>query len=401
MRPAALVVLAALLFVPAAGAAEPVAYRAIVTEEVKLRSGPSSTFEESGTLAKGTAVIVEGEEGNGWLAVTAPAGSVSWVSALFIEDPTPDKPTPKNVFVHADDEITLAAGRAGLAQPLDIRRSKVPNGTVLLVIGPKTKFAEKFWYPVVPPAGDVRYLPKSAVQNEKPVANFTVRVTESTGALPPPASVPPAGEPLPTVAGPGSSPAPVGSVVASKPAVNHPLWTQAEAAEREGRYPDAEKAYFDLAALMNGTGGDHDVANLCYTRIHALREKKRNSGTTTSATSGVLQPPAREDRGVRPGPPQVLPSAANANTTAPTSGDGPRWTGPGVLRRSPVTPDGTGKPCYALESAPGAPKAYVTAGPGVDLEKMLGKRVDVYGAPQTRNGLSRPYVVATAVEAAP
>ncbi len=399
MRPAALVVLAALLFVPAAGAAEPVAYRAIVTDEVKLRSGPSSTFEETGTLSKGAAVIVEGEEGNGWLAVTAPAGSVSWVAGAFIDDPAPDKPTPKNVFVVSDDEVTLAAGRAGLTQPFDIRRAKIPNGTVLLMIGPKVQVAGKWWYPVVPPAGDVRYLPRTAVQYEKPAASFTVRATDNTGLPPAAAPVPPAGEPLATVAGPGSSPAPAGSVVASKPAVNHPLWAQAEAAEREGRNADAEKAYFDLAALMNGTGGDHDVANLCYTRIHALREKKRNSGTTTSSTSGVLQPPVREDRAVRPGAPQMLPAAANTN--APTGGDGPRWTGPGVLRRSPVTPDGTGKPCYALESAPGAPKAYVTAGPGVDLEKMIGKRVDVYGTPLTRNGLSRPYVIATTVEAAP
>ena len=97
--------------------------------------------------------------------------------------------------------------------------------------------------------------------------------------------------------------------------MNHPLWTQAEAAEREGRYADAEKAYFDLAALMNGAGGDHDIANLCYTRIHALREKKRNAGAATAVASGTgtLQPPAPRDdgRGVRPGAPQALPAAAS------------------------------------------------------------------------------------------
>ena len=37
--------------------------------------------------------------------------------------------------------------------------------------------------------GDVRYLPKTAVQYEKPAANnFTVRVNETTNPLPPAAS---------------------------------------------------------------------------------------------------------------------------------------------------------------------------------------------------------------------
>jgi hypothetical protein len=43
----------------------------------------------------------------------------------------------------------------------------------------------------------------------------------------------------------------------------------------------------------------------------------------------------------------------------------------------------------------------VLAGPGVELDKLVGRKVDVYGAPQTKNGLSKPYVIATAVEPAP
>ena len=89
MRPAALAGLAALLFAPLAVAAEPTAYRAVVTDaEVKLRAGPSDAFPDTGTLPRGAFVIVEKEEGNGWLAVTAPSGSVSWIAATFVEDPT-------------------------------------------------------------------------------------------------------------------------------------------------------------------------------------------------------------------------------------------------------------------------------------------------------------------------
>jgi hypothetical protein len=400
MRPAALAGLVLALFASHALAAEPAVYRAVVSDtEVKLRAGPSDTYPETGTLARGAAVIVEREESNGWLAVTPPHGSVSWIAAAFVEDLAPEKATPKNGYVHTEGEVTLATGKAGLLQPLDVRREKVPQGTTVLILGPKVEFAGKKWYPIAPPPGDVRYLPKTAVQFDKPLNNsFAVRVSDTGGPTPPAA---PAGGPLATIPGPGSAPTPAGGVTSGKPAVNHPLWAQAETAEREGRLADAEKAYFDLAALMNGQGGDHDIANLCYTRIHALREKKRagTGGTASSVTSGakapnVLQPPPKEDRGVRPGAPQAIPPGAAGNANDPR----PAWTGIGTLRRSVLTPDGTGKPGYALETSPGVVKVYVVAAPGVELEKYVGKKIDVYGTQQTRSGLSKPYVFASSVE---
>jgi hypothetical protein len=270
----------------------------------------------------------------------------------------------------------------------------------VVLIGPPVEFAGKKWWPIAPPPGDVRYVPKTAVQFEKATNNnFTVRVTDTgtppAAALPPPS---PTASPLATIpTGGGATPA--GGVTSSKPAVNHPLWTQAEVGEREGRLADAEKAYFELAALMNGQGGDHDIANLCYTRIHAIREKKRNAGGTAPKTD-VLQPPAKDDRGVRAGTPIALPPTSGTNPgNANTEARG-QWTGPGVLRRSVLTPDGTGKPAYALETSPGVVKVYVVAGTGIELEKFLGKRVEVYGAPQTIPKLSKPLVVATNVEPA-
>lgn len=407
MRRAAFVGLLVALFAPHAAAQNP-PYRAVVSDpEVKLRAGPSDAFPDTGTLARGAVVVVEKEEQGGWLAVSAPYGSVSWIATQFIEDPAPDKPTPKNVFVHAEDEVTLAAGKAGLQQPLDIRRVKVPNGTGLLLLGPKVTFSGKTWYPVAPPAGDVRYLPRTAIQFEKPAPNnFVVRVNETPTPVPPAVTPPGPGTgatPIATIPSGGGDPPPTGGVTSGKPAVNHPLWQQAETAEREGRTAEAEKAYFDLAALMNGANGDHNIANLCYTRIHSLREKKRNAGGAPRPldTRPVGTPPApKDERGVRPGTPVALPPASGKNDKLDTNPlDKPQWTGPGTLRRSALTPDGTGKPAYALETAPGVVKVYVVAGPGVDLEKHIGKRVDVYGTP-TRGALSKPYVVAASVEAA-
>lgn len=401
MRQVALAGLVIFVLAAHARAAEPTAYKAVVIDiEVKLRAGPSDTFPDTGTLPRGTAVIVEKEEGNGWLAVTAPSGSMSWVPTQFIEDPAPDRPTPKNVFVDTESEITIAVGKVGLAQPLDIRRVKLPQGAQFCVIGPKVTFAGKTWYPITPPHGDVRYIPKTAVKFEQPANNnnFTVRVNETITPVPsggtPSIPAPPVGGPLATIPGPSVMPA-TGGVTSGKPAVNHPLWAQADNAERENRLDDADKLLFQLANELNRTGGSNDEVNLCFSRLHAVREKKRNANGTTPTKSNILQPPAKEDRGVRPGTPEPVPPAAGG------ADDRAQVTGTGVLRRSTMTPDGPNRALYVLEAPQGIVKMYVVAGQGIELERYLGKRVNVYGTATTRTGLSKPYLVATAVEPAP
>ncbi len=410
MRWTALVGLAGLLVAASAprpaSAREPQAYRAIVSDpEVKLRAGPSDKYPETGALKHGAEVVVEREEANGWLAIAAPKGSVSWIGWYFVQDLAKDSPTPKNGLVEGDVEVTLAAGKAGLAQPLEVRREKLPQGTIVLLIGQPVKFAGKMWWPIEPPAGDVRYIPKTAVRLDKPLNNnVAVRVTDTGGPVPPGASPSASGvSPLATVPGAGKLTA-AGGVSSTRPAVNHPLWAQAEAAERDGRLADAEKLYFELAAIMNGKGGDHDAANLCYTRIHAIRERKRSASAGIQPTrpdasrvvplkTNVLQPPASERRGVRPGTPTPLP-AGTGNAT----GEGrAHWTGPGTIRRTVLTPGGSGKPAYALETAPGVVKAYVSGGEGVDMEKFLGQRVEVYGETNPSR-LSKPFIIASKVE---
>ncbi|MCS6864371.1 MAG: SH3 domain-containing protein [Gemmataceae bacterium] len=405
MRGAAFVGLVAGVIAGPIAAAEPAMYRAVVTEsEVKMRAGPSDSFPETGTLHRDQVVIVEREENNGWLAITAPHDAVSWIAFAFVEDLAPQKPTPKNGFVHSEGEVTIAAGKPGEFQPLHTRRQKIPQGTRVLLIGPPVEFAGKKWWPIAPPPGDVRYIPKTAVRFDQPHhPHFTVRITESnTSGSSPGATSSTAPTNDRVASSPSPSPLAPAQSTPPRPAIHHPLWTQAEAAERDNRLADAEKAYFELAALMNGPGGDHDIANLCYTRIHALREKKRNTLASQPLAPGV-PPPAKDDRGVRPGTPQPLPAAdSRSNTTRPSQPTDPRgqWSGPGMLLRSAVTLDGLNRKTYLLESSPGEVKMYVLAAPGVDLEKYLGQRVEVYGVLQTRPGLKKPYMEAFAVEAA-
>lgn len=404
-RAAAAAVLA-VAAVPAVALAQPGPYLAVVADpEVRLRAGPSDQYPETGTLVRGTRLVVAREESNGWLAVDPPQGQVSWVPTQFIDGFDPSRPTPQRVVVASEGEVTLAAGAAGTPQPLDIRKVRVPNGTILTVTGPRATHDGKSWYPVAPPAGDHRYLPKSAVQFDRPV-NTSYVVRDAAPLPPAEAGTTPAAPPASGTVQPVAGAAP-----AAKPAVGHPLWAQAEAAEAGGKYDDAERLYFELARVMNAPGGDHDVANLCYTRIHALREKKRVGPVAVAVGPGSPGwAPAKDDRPTLLPPssgssPVSLPTATRPTTPAPqpqpqpanaSADDKPRWAGPGVLTRSALALDG--RKTYALESSPGVVRVYVVGAPGVDLDKYVNQRIDVYGLSQSRRDLSKPYVVATTVE---
>jgi hypothetical protein len=400
MRPAVVAGLV-LAVLPAAAPAQSGPYLATVTDqEVILRAGPSDQFPETSTVRRGVRVVVDHEESNGWLAIEAPAGSVSWVLNSFI-DFDPSRPVPQ--LVVTQDEVTLAAGRAGLAEPLlNVRRTKLPTGTPLTVIGGVVLFdVNKKWYPVAPPPGDFRYLPKTAVQSERPVntsfavrGNDTVVPAGSTGSPSPPAV-----GPVAAISGPGTP-----AAAPPKPIVNHPLWAQAEALEKDGRLDDAEKVYFELARKMNEPGGDHDVANLCYTRIHGLREKRRASAPSgTASNPGTLLPPVKDDRTTtRPTATVDRSPPPAADRTPPPAGPAdnrPGWAGPGMLVRSALALDG--RRTYALESSPGVTRLYVVPDKGMDLERYVNRKVDVFGATYTRRELSKPYVVVTQVEPNP
>jgi len=364
--------------VPAKCLAQSETYHGTVTEtQVTLYAGPSDRFPATTELKKGDTVIVFAEE-NGWLAVQDPPSivrSISWVRTQVVNF-NKDKPIPQLVVVD-ETGATLRAGQMGVAQPTSIQKAKVPAGTILTVIGPGVKFDDGTWYPVVPPAGDWRYVPKTAIRFEKP-ANTTIAVRDTTP------SVRPAGGSLPAASIPGA-----GSGSAGKPVgVNHPLWGQAESAEREGRFEEAERLYFSLARVMNEPGGNHDVANLCYTRIHSLREKRRGlAGGTTSTNRPTSNDPGRTTGA------HSIPSGTDPR------GDQARRSGSGRLVRSRIDLDG--RTTYRLEDANGEAAMYVVPGPNVELERYLGKQVDVTGVVHSRQGLSKPYMVATRIEQAP
>jgi hypothetical protein len=253
--------------------------------------------------------------------------------------------------------------------------------------------------------GDYRYLPKSAVHPAGPAnTSFVVRDTAPPGL--PPVTPPQPGGVLPAAA--------VGIEPAGKAVSNHPLWAQADAAEKDGRFDDAERLFFQLARVMNEPGGDHDLANLCYTRIHAIRERKRTGNTGIAAPPASIPGPVartvelpKEDRATLLPPLRTdsktsapAPAAPASKDLPPPAADGAaRWSGVGMLTRSALALDG--RRTYALESAPGVVRAYVVGGAGVDLERYANRRVDLYGTTHTRRDLSKPYILVTDVNPNP
>jgi hypothetical protein len=322
--------------------AQPGPYLAEVTaESVPVRAGPADQFPETGALYRGGRVIVVHEEGEHWVAIQPPRGQVSWIRSVHLgpAEGQDSAALPRNAVVHAEPEAELTVGKPGHGRPLDIRRTRVPDRTILLVIGNKVEHNGVWWYPVEPPDGDVRYVPRSALKlvRMQPAQSVVVR------------------SPTPAEPGKGGSEV-VPASVPNRPAKpdgwpTHPLWQQAEQASRDGDLARAEQLYLRLAAEMNQVGGDAELANLCYTRVHAVREKQRQA--------------------VRGGP---SPDRRVVGSSDPAAG---KWVGPGGLRLAGFRYDN--RATYALVDFRGQLRCYVVAGPGVELDRFRGSDVELFG----------------------
>lgn len=418
MRAANVIAPFALLAVPLCGFGQSTPYTSVVTDpEVKVRAYFSDQFPVTSTLTRGAVVVVDHEESNGWLAIRPPVGSVSWVPTQFVQRFDPERPLPQNVVVQSEGQVTLAPGQVGVPQPLDnFRKVNVPDGTILVVIGPKVTYQNKTWFPVMPPEGDFRYVPRTAVK-PGPAVSETFTVAGASSAKPnAPLEL---ASPALTIPGENVRPAVLPGSVNSwaRPGGSSPLWAQAEQAELAGKLDEAERLFFELARKMNEPNGDHDVANQCYTRIHNIREKKRlnqavsGGGTRVPPPARAEEPRASRTSGTATGAdrPSIPPAASDTSRDRERERErdrdrgsdptGPsRWTGPGFLIRTGYSLDG--KTTYALESSPRVVRYYVLEAPGVELKKYLNKRVDLHGVISTRRDVTQPLITVTSVEPA-
>ena len=323
---------------------------------VSVRCGPSEQMAVCGTLEQGAEVIAHHAEGSDWYAIQPPAGSLSWISQLNVElkrKPGEAADTfPVDAVVHALDsgEVNIAAGMMGERKPLNVQRTKLPTGTLVRIVGPKAKRdaddSQTGWYPILPPRDDFRYVPRSALElagrSEK--ANYVVKgVTEVKPSAP--EGSPAAALPSPT------HPRSTAEVTGDWP--NSQLWRDAERARADGQYARAEELYLQLATASN-KAGDVKLANLCYERVHTVREQGR-----TKSTSGSLRPEEPK-----------TPPIVNVKS------EGKSLIGDGILRT--VRFEYQGRKVYALTGSKGEVRLYLIAD-GIELDRYVGKWLEIAG----------------------
>ena len=324
---------------------------------VSVRCGPSEQMAVCGTLEQGAEVIAHHAEGTDWYAIQPPAGSLSWISQLNVElkrKPGEAADTfPVDAVVNALDsgEVKIAAGMMGERKPLNVQRTKLPSGTLVRIVGPKVKIdgddSQTGWYPILPPRDDFRYVLKSALElagrNEK--INFVVKGQTDVK--------PSAPEGSPAAALPGPTP-PRSTTEITGDWPNNQLWRDAERARADGNYAKAEELYLQLATASN-KAGDVKLANLCYERIHTVREQSR-----TKSMSGSLRP--MDD-------PKTPPVVSVKSESKSVIGDG-------ILRT--VRFEYQNRKVYALTGSKGEVRLYLIAD-GIELERYVGKWLEIAG----------------------
>jgi hypothetical protein len=343
-----------------------------VKTAVPLRSGPSEQMPACGTLEAGEEVIIHHIEGGEWLAIQPPRGSLSWISQLCVEvkrrpdDPTNKFPVDGVVSPMDSGEVKIAAGSMGETKPLNVQRTKIPAGTLVRIIGPKVivnaEDGDSGWYPIVPPRDDFRYVPRNDIEitgtaekNGFTVKQAAAEQKASTGVS------------VLSIAQPGGA----APATTDPNWPNNTLWRDAERARAEGNLTRAEELYFQLAKDAN-KNGDVKLANLCYERIHLVREQGRSGSAKTAVTPNPENPGWRAAEAAKPlasTPVAKQEPAAGASFAGAVYGDG-------ILRR--VSFAYNGQKVYALTDQKGQVRYYILPN-GNDLDKHVGKWLEVSG----------------------
>ncbi len=219
----------------------------IIAPTVEVRSGPSSTYYVTTKLRQGERVKVMRDAGNGWLAITPPAGSFSWIQSRLV-----DQRGVSGVVKAASAPIRVGSHEYK-GEPT-VESTRVSQGTQVVVIGRAEGTWQDPWLPIMPTPTEVRYIPASAIQS--------ATVVQQT--QPPPLSVP-AKYNEPRIDNPR----------ASNGANVDALLAQAQQAEKENRYRDAEALYEQVKDQVKVT--NYPLAVECLNRIQYLRDRERGA----------------------------------------------------------------------------------------------------------------------------
>jgi SH3-like domain-containing protein len=355
-------------FAVSTAVAEPTKRTAFVDiDGVEIRAGHALNFPAVGQLRKGDSVIVVREEETGFYAIQPPTGSVSWIKLIHLAKVEMPEGGKANVPV-AVEGAEVMAGIEKSGKPTNRVTTRLPKGTIVEVVGPVLREENTNWFPITPPEGDLRWIPKSAL-----------RSGSITALAPPSPYVRPDGSPF-SVTKNGDAPpkAAPGTGAAKLPVAltEHRLWTQASQAEKSGEFTTARSLYARIYQDLWDSKAERDAIVICYNRYTRCDDaiKKGDSPRTENRT----------------------------NTGTPTSRSSPvgaKWSSAGYLKElQKVYVDG--QQVFSFQDDRGNVMYYVTSVAGINLKNFDGKRVQVYGPTESRPELYRPHISAERVELA-
>jgi hypothetical protein len=367
----------ALAFAAASGASGQTPYdSSVIVPEVEVRSGPSPQFYATAKLRQGTVVHVL-EEKDGWVAITPPPGSFSWINGRLIDR------TGRVAVVLT--EAPVRVGSSVCNEPPNREQVKLPRGAQVVILGAAHTPADDptggTWWPIQPPPQEVRYIPKEAVRASAPVENMVAAAPAGNPAdksWPVPGGVPPT---------PGGTP-PAGNV----------LFDQAKQAEASGNLQKAVELYTQV--YRQNVDSNHALAMDAINRANYIQSGSRPS-VPPGYQPGIPSEASSGQQVIRPTPaPPLVPAQPVSNTQVGYAAQPPaaplvQPSGPGRLRRAGFFVDG--RQAYVLENTQGRPLLYITAQQGLNLEPYVNRTVELFGPVIYHGELRTNYMTAAQV----
>ena len=262
----------------------------------------------------------------------------------------------------------VLAGNEKENKPTNRITTRLPKGTIVETIGPSVRIDNASWYPIVPPEGDLRWIPKAAL-----------RSASLRAMAPPPPYVKSDKSPFTVLPGTNTKTELATPVVATLPRVltDHRLWAQASQAEQSKDTATARTLYARIYQDLWEQKAERDAIVICYNRYSRCDEAIKK-GDRSSPPSEVRTPAA--------------PTARTGTETA-------KWSSAGYLNEvQRVFVDG--QQVYSLQDDRNNVLFYLTGVTGVGLKNYNGRRVQVYGVTSQHPELYRPHIAVERVELA-
>jgi hypothetical protein len=309
--------------------------RVVNTAEVLVRSGPSDKFYPTSKLHKGDKVEIVSQPAEaqqpGWLAIKPPRGSFSWINQRFVEVMVPG--TGKVV---ADNAVAVLVGSSETNEQPTKEAIKAARGSQVIILDRPNYTDSGVWLPIRPQAGEVRYIPASAVLP----SGAAQAVAANYGS------------------GPKAQPSPPGTPVVAPAAGQEEERSTLQKAADLTTDPVRRQQILQLIASLPAPGPAPQLPGHPSNVASPVNASVPSGGTPVQASTA---------------------SNTHASSQAPgVTASGARWSSYGELRRTAFK-EADGRPVYALVDSQGRAPLYATPLPNLSLEPYVGRRLTLYG----------------------